>query len=504
MKRILVLSAVALLIFASLFAVVNYTSSNGPKEKKPFYVGVTFCGATTRDAMMLVDKVKNYTNLFVLQSGALILNGTAVNEIGDYAVLNGLHFAAYIDTLSNPKQASWLEVAQQRWGKMFAGVYYGDEPGGKMLDDYVNLSNDPSQGIFTKLGNGGLLVGAITFMPNGTITVSKTAGSLPDPSFFSDNDKNESSSNNTSIDTFESNFNYTTIIYYPNGSIAIDEKLTSAVYYTNGSIVTKEKISNLFTSENSTDRISNVQSYQEVLSKNPIPNCDAAAENFVTRNQKTLEGLSRQWSLANRSFPIFTADYALYWWDFQSGYDLVLAELGWNNTVAQEIGLVRGAANLQGKQWGTIITWTYTKFPYLADGSKLYEQMRMSYESGAEYVIIFNYAEDMGGPFGTLQNEHFVALERFWKEVVQNSDVLPGGVKAEAVFVLPKNYGWGLRNIQDTVWGLWTPTEEAQQAFSRLKGALVKHDLRLDIVFEDPAFPLDEKYTSVYYWNQTD
>ena len=42
-------------------------------------------------------------------------------------------------------------------------------------------------------------------------------------------------------------------------------------------------------------------------------------------------------------------------------------------------------------------------------------------EAGAKYLVIFNFAENMTGPYGTLQQEHFDALNRFWNEVVQNS-----------------------------------------------------------------------------------
>jgi hypothetical protein len=113
---------------------------------------------------------------------------------------------------------------------------------------------------------------------------------------------------------------------------------------------------------------------------------------------------------------------------------------------------VRGAANLQGKSWGTILTWKYTTSPYLAEGEEMFEHLKVSYEAGAEYVIVFNYSEDSVNP-NTLQEEHFLALERFWNEVVQNPEVVHGGIKAEAVFVLPKNYGWGMRGPGDNIWG---------------------------------------------------
>lgn len=62
---------------------------------------------------------------------------------------------------------------------------------------------------------------------------------------------------------------------------------------------------------------------------------------------------------------LFTADYALYWFDYKSGYDVILCEFGWNHTREIQMALCRGAAEVQGKEWGVIITWTYMKPPYL-------------------------------------------------------------------------------------------------------------------------------------------
>jgi len=461
MKRVFILAAV--LLIASILITVFIVYSTRANDK-PFYVGVTFCGDNTQDAKLLIDKVKNYTNLFVLQSGPLMENDTAVIEIGDYAVANGLHFAAFFSTVNHPHQATWIGIAKQQWGNMFAGVYYGDEPGGKMLDDYVTLSQK-----ITKLAGGALTVfennSSIQYYPDGRIRVIK----WDNPSVISDG-------------PIQLNSNITT--YYPNGTITLRDD------------------DEFFTMENGTDRISQVEPYEEVLSRHPIPNCAVAAENFVSRNQKILENFRNQW-LVNQSFPLFTSDYALYWWDYLSGYDVMLAQLGWNNTVAQEIGLVRGAANLQGKGWGVILTWKYYEWPYLADGDEIYEQMRTAYETGAEYVVLFNYAEDMGGAYGTLKDEHFDALERFWNEVVQNSEVVHGGVKADAVLVLPLNYGCGMRHLDDGMWGLWKPDDRYPQIWSQLQSVLSKHGLELDIVYDDPAYPVAGKYSQIYYWNQT-
>jgi hypothetical protein len=116
MKRAIIISAaVILIVLIGLVAVINYPSFGKKSDSKPFYVGVTFCGDNTQDAKLLIDKVKNYTNLFVLQSGPLMANTTAVTEIGDYAVANGLHFAASFGTSSPPQQATWVDIAEQHW-----------------------------------------------------------------------------------------------------------------------------------------------------------------------------------------------------------------------------------------------------------------------------------------------------------------------------------------------------------------------------------------------------
>jgi hypothetical protein len=117
-------------------------------ETTKFYVGVSFCGNTTAEAEILIDRVKDYTNLFVLQSGPVSENETATNEICDYAVDAGLDIIVYFGDLDPEKllekeeflgkellwRLSWLSAAKQRWGDKFLGVYYYDEPGENWLD----------------------------------------------------------------------------------------------------------------------------------------------------------------------------------------------------------------------------------------------------------------------------------------------------------------------------------------------------------------------------------
>jgi hypothetical protein len=51
---------------SSLETETDFIASSDPKQ---FYVGVTYGGDSVSDATQLIDKVKNHTNLLVIQSG---------------------------------------------------------------------------------------------------------------------------------------------------------------------------------------------------------------------------------------------------------------------------------------------------------------------------------------------------------------------------------------------------------------------------------------------------
>jgi hypothetical protein len=485
MKK-MVIAAVAIisvLVLASVAAVVLTSNSQPINKPKEFYVGVTYCGDSTDDAKLLVDKVANYTNLFVVQSGPFMANSAAITEIGDYTISKGLHYAVYYDTSQIPEWAQWMVNATQRWGDMFGGVYYADEPGGKMLDTQLTLLTANGSTV-NKMSDGTIQAGNSNyyfFHPNGTIHYSKA--------------------NVTEIPQDGSDYCilFSDIYYYPDGSVTVSDRVNKYINSMESDRSTQYVSQTFYTSQNGTDRIAQEETYQQVQSHNPIPNVGVAADLFMNKTGDRLDEFSTYWNLSSRPFPIFTSDYALYWWDYKLGYDMMLAQLGWNNSVNQEIALVRGAANLQNKSWGTTITWKYMQAPYLPGGDEMYGQMKASYEAGAKYVIIFNYAKDMSAPYGTLQDEHFAALERFWSDVVENPSV--GSRGADAALVLPKNFGWGMRNPTDKIWGIWSANATSQQVWSVLQDKLSTYGSKLDIVYDDPAFPVAGKYSQVFYWD---
>ncbi|MCW4003811.1 MAG: hypothetical protein NWE95_07865 [Candidatus Bathyarchaeota archaeon] len=475
-KRVVVLSAVVVFILlVGLITAINYTASSSTK-KEPFYVGVTYCGNSVAEAKLLIDKVKGYTNLFVLQSGQLLIYPSAINEVGDYAVNAGMSFIIYFGTDSMWTIKLWMDTYDGHWNNSFLGIYFGDELGGKMLDSNRNFHDKQPDTIITKYASGGLQVNKngtwTTYDPDGTIMVSGT--------------QSYDNGNPTAV----------TITYFVNGTITVTTQQMKPSHATDDSNITIWEYGEPVTVVVE-DKSTLEYTYEELWNARPFQTYDEVTKRFVEEGKSELD------KLRPLNYTLITSDYGLYWFDYLSGYDVVLAQLGWNHSTTQDIALVRGAANLQNKSWGTIITWKYTQEPYLASEQEIYDQMRLSYECGAEYVVVFNYAENMTGPYGTLQEEHFRALERFWNEVVQNPFVAHGGVKAEAAFVLPENCGWGLRDINDTVWGLWKPTAEYQQFWPRLQDALVRHGQRLDIIIDDSAFPVAGKYSQIYYWNQT-
>lgn len=395
-----------------------YGHSQASIDSNP-YVGIAFCGNTTIEAKAQIDRAKTYTNLFILDTGRspLSRNETAVMEICDYAVANGLSIIVNlgINSMYDDDVTTWFwgqptsEVKQnwtQRWGDKFLGVYYNDEIGGIQLDGTWDARNE---------WFGGHLSG-------------------------------------------------------------IDHSAAEALY----KIYLKT---------------------QGHLENNTKPqDYDLEADFFINEVVAKDPGIQ---NLTSAGIPIFTSDYGLYWWDYLGGYDVIFAELGWNASIAQQIAQVKGAARLQNKEWGAMITWKYYNVPFLDTGEKIYSQMLTAYQTGAKYIVIFNYAkDDDGNTAAAMTDEHYLALERFWKDT--HSKEYADLSTPNAALVLPHNYGWGMRDHNDSIWGFWSTDEKTEPIAIVMGKLLAKHGATLDIVFEDQTYPVSKaRYERIYYWNQT-
>jgi hypothetical protein len=376
---------VLIAIFASsIFFTFNPISKSSPD----FYVGVEFAYSNNlnnsqtifNDLKSLVDKVENYTNLFVIGLPEVSKNQALLNTSCDYIYGAGLHFIVLFTDITsyNYTVSDWTKMAHLKYGDKFLGVYRLDEPGGIELDNYKDR--------------------------------------FLNQSIFSPNLRN-----------------YTR---------AADEYLNALG--------------------------SHVKYFRQVLDPT-----------------------------------LFTADYGLYWFDYKSGYNVIMAELGWNHSRQINIGLCRGAASAQGKQWGTIITWTYSKAPYIESAPQLYDDLVISYEAGAKYAVIFNYPNNVTN-YGILTEDHFKAIQNFW-EYVKNNPQSFGVQKANSAYVLPQDFGFGFRNPNDTIWGIWNGDDLSSKVWNDVNKLTNQHSFGLDIVYNDPQYlnGITSRYEKLFFWNQT-
>jgi hypothetical protein len=352
---------------------VYYRVSEKSKEK--FFFGVTYGQNTVEDAKLLIDKVKNYTNLFIINSSPITRNETSpevLNEICDYATKANLNFIVYFFSLfAGPWQREWLDTAIETWGEKFLGVYLRDEHGGRQIE--------------------------------------------------------------------------------------LKEPVSEASNYSDAA--------NQFT---------------QIISTS-----------FSMR------------LLHDKNVPVLTSDFALYYYDYLAGFDTVFAEFGWNNSRTREVALCRGAANMLQKDWGAIVTWTYNQPPYIASGAEIYQDMLIAYNAGAKYVVVFDYPQyPLDNQYGILTDEHFLAMKQFWDYVTSHPKKAEEGTTRVA-FVLPQDYGWGMRSPDDKIWGIWDADVKAPIIWENVNKLVTKYGLKLDVIYDDPQYTPEGKYYQIYPWNAT-
>jgi hypothetical protein len=383
---IVLIAVLSVSIAATIDLLANVNSAS------EFYVGVEFAydksSGDTEELLgylkAMVDKVKDYTNLFVIGSIEITFNQTALNEACDYVVSSGLNLIVFFTDsqkynytvvkngkISNSSIFEWMVEAKQKYGAKFLGVYRYDEPGGNQLDQ-----------------------GPSVVIENGTS--------------YSD----------------------------------VADRYTNAL----GQLIAYYL--------NSTDKV-------------------------------------------------FTADYGLYWFDYDCAYTAVFTEFGWNHSRPLHIGLCRGAAEAHNRDWGAIITWTYNGPPYMESENELYDDMILAYKTGAKYVVIFNYAPN-ATQYGTLTEKHFGAIKDFWNYVNSNPRD-HGAIQGEAAYVLPQDYGFGFRRPDDGVWGLWNADDLSPRVFDDANLLLQQYASRLDIVYDDAEFidGVRSRYGKLFFWNET-
>ena len=259
------------------------------------------------------------------------------------------------------------------------------------------------------------------------------------------------------------------------------------------------------------------------LDQTSYPTLAAAQNNIVASSQyvstlynyseaanlyvKTLSSVLRNGSYSiTQSFPsqtnyqLFTSDYSLYWYDYEAGYDTVFAEfaLYYNRTI--NIDLCRGAATVQNKDWGVMITNAYTTDPWMESGTDLYKDMKLAYDNGAKYIIVFDSNADWTQ--NVLDPSQQLAIKQFWDYAKSNPRTI-GPVSDRSAYVLPEDYAYGFRApTLDSIWGLW-PSDSLTLDVGMSMATLFKiFGNNLDIVYPDQLQKIESLgYQNVIFWN---
>lgn len=197
---------------------------------------------------------------------------------------------------------------------------------------------------------------------------------------------------------------------------------------------------------------------------------------------------------------LVTSDYALYWYDYEAGYDTVFCQFGWNNSREINIALCRGAAEMHNKTWGAILTWTYDSPPYVLSAPELYQDMIAAYNAGAKYVFVFNYPQIE--PYGVLTEDHFETMKTFWEYVSKTPQNRTSNTQKIA-YVVPDNYGFGFRGPADKIWGVWEADENAQLIWSEVSNLVQTYGDRFDIIYGSPWTQVfgRSRYDRLIWWN---
>jgi hypothetical protein len=231
------------------------------------------------------------------------------------------------------------------------------------------------------------------------------------------------------------------------------------------------------------------------------PHLVAEANNYTDAADKYIENLAGNLTEFRFSdFPLLTSDYALYEFDYRANYDVVLAEFGWNFSRPLHVALCRGAATVHNKDWGVMITWTYTQPPYIESKAELYNDMVTAYQNGAKYSVVFNANENYTQ--GILEEEHLEALKQFW-QYIKDSPRTTETIEDRVAYVLPKDYGYGFRGSNYTIWGLWEADNNSSKIWNDVSTLVEQYKPRMDIIYEDDLQFSTFKYSKLIFWNGT-
>lgn len=141
--------------------------------------------------------------------------------------------------------------------------------------------------------------------------------------------------------------------------------------------------------------------------------------------------------------------------------------------------------------------WKYDTSPYLEEGSQLYVDMKTAYDAGANYVVVFN--DPQVGDYGVLTQEHLDAFKDF-RAYASNH---PQQKVQRTAYVLPEDYGFGFRNPNDSIWGVWKADETAPKIWNQTQHLESIYGDNLDIIYDSLWTRVfwSQHYNHAIWWN---
>jgi hypothetical protein len=129
--RFIVVFLVAIILLA---LVITGVFLNLRSNETEVFIGVMVGFGRTDEIVSFVDEVEEYVNLIIISELNITTNATALYEIFDYLHARGLYFIPFMSLNNVVDDPNFFQVAGERWGEHFLGVYTFDEPGGKQID----------------------------------------------------------------------------------------------------------------------------------------------------------------------------------------------------------------------------------------------------------------------------------------------------------------------------------------------------------------------------------
>ena len=119
-----------------------------------FFVGVEYAidNYSVEGCKALVDRVKNFTNFFVIDTVGITYDFYKLNDVCNYVYESGMYFMVFFLPLHEEYEVTddgehqllvmrynyyphlWIADAKEKYGDKFLGAYAMDEPGGHQLD----------------------------------------------------------------------------------------------------------------------------------------------------------------------------------------------------------------------------------------------------------------------------------------------------------------------------------------------------------------------------------